>query len=140
MGAIAQMRKIFKLIYLALLLAIITSTHVQAEISAWRLWFLQEDEVIEADGYFFVKKTKAVLAERLDLETRKITMHAKSDILLHQAYLNNQKDERLCGNASGNLKGFKIEKKEFSGGVLSLSFSVPIEGVEVDMSSLQPCQ
>lgn len=140
MGATAQMRKIFKSICLALLLALISSTHVKAELSAWRLWFLPEDEVIEADGYFLVRKTKAVQAARLDLETRKITMHAKSDILIHQAYLNNQKDERLCGNASGNLKGFKIEKKEFSGGVLSLSFSVPIEGVEVDIGSLQPCQ
>ena len=59
-GATAQMRKIFKSICLALLLALISSTHVQAELSAWRLWFLQEDEVIEADGYFLVKKTKAV--------------------------------------------------------------------------------
>lgn len=134
------MRKTFNIIFFTLPLALMFSTQVMAEVQAWRLWFLQEGEVIEAAGHFLVKKTKAVKSSRLDIETRKITMIVRSEMLLHQAYRNNQSNKRLCGRASGNLKGFKLEKKEFADGMLTLSFSVPVEGVHVDMSSVKPCE
>jgi len=138
--ATALMRKIFKSLLFTLALLPVPFAAALAEVPAWRLWLLQEGKVIEASGHFLVKKTKVVKSARLDIETRKMTISARSDILLHLAYQNSQEEIRLCGRASGTLKGFKLEKKEFAEGELTLSFSVPIEGVEVDMSSIQPCK
>ena len=106
-GVTAPMRKIFKTLFFTLPLSYSLFTAALAEVPGWRLWLLQDGEVLEAAGHFLVKKTRAVKSARLDIETRKMTMSARSDILLHQAYQNSQDEKKLCGRASGILKGFK---------------------------------